>query len=268
MFRFSWLLLLSSIVGAATLKPEGVEAWDGYLASVIKHQRERTNFLWADESKGRHQHVRQGEIVVEETHSSAAQKPPSALIHDWTGAAFIPGAHIDDVVAIVRNYDRYKDYYPPTVMHSKLLEQNALKDRFTVTIMNSSVIVKTAVQTDCEATYTQVSDKRWYAISTATRIQEIDDYGRTGEHRVPVGQGGGYLWRLATITRFEERDGGVYFEVEAMALSRDIPLSLRFFVDPIVKRVSRNSLMESLKQTGHAVGEVVAGNLNTIASNP
>ena len=126
-------------------------------------------------------------------------------------------------------------------------------------MMNLSLL-RTAIETDCQATYTQVSDKRWYAISTTTRIQEVEDYGRPGEHRLPVGEGGGYIWRLASLTRFEERDGGVYLEVEALALSRDVPGSLRFVVGPIVRRVSRNSLTESLRQTGRAVTAVVAAN--------
>jgi hypothetical protein len=85
------------------------------------------------------------------------------------------------------------------------------------------------------------------------RVQEIEDYGRPGEHRLPEGQGGGYIWKLHSIARFEQRDGGVYVELEAMALSRDVPAMLRFVVDPIVRRVSRNSLFTSLEQTEHAV---------------
>ena len=42
--------------------------------------------------------------------------------------------------------------------------------------------------------------------------------------------------------------------LEAIALSRDIPAALRFVVDPIVRRVSRNSLLISLQQTDEAVG--------------
>jgi hypothetical protein len=51
----------------------------------------------------------------------------------------------------------------------------------------------------------------------------------------------------------EERDGGVYIELEAMVLSRDIPAALRWVVDPIVRRVSRSSLETSLQQTADAV---------------
>ena len=75
-----------------------------------------------------------------------------------------------------------------------------------------------------------------------------------------MGQGGGYIWRLASQVRLEERDGGVYLELEVMALSRDIPGSLRLFVEPIVRRVSRNSLAESLRQTEDAVGLAFAAN--------
>ena len=45
----------------------------------------------------------------------------------------------------------------------------------------------------------------------------------------------------------------MYVEVEAIALSRDIPVSLRWLVDPIVRRISRSSLVTSLQQTGDAV---------------
>jgi len=49
-------------------------------------------------------------------------------------------------------------------------------------------------------------------------------------------------WRLVTIARYMERDGGVYLEIEAIGLSRDIPGSVRWFVEPIVRNVSRQSL--------------------------
>lgn len=61
------------------------------------------------------------------------------------------------------------------------------------------------------------------------------------------------IWRLHCIMRFEERDGGVYIKVEAMALSRDIPAALRWAVEPIVRRVSRSSVATSLQQTKAAV---------------
>jgi hypothetical protein len=42
-------------------------------------------------------------------------------------------------------------------------------------------------------------------------------------------------------------------EVEVIGLSRDIPASLRWLVEPIVRHVSRASLSTSLQQTENAV---------------
>ena len=43
-------------------------------------------------------------------------------------------------------------------------------------------------------------------------------------------------------------DGGVYVEMETMALSRDIPAALRWMVDPIVQRVAKSAMTTSLRQ--------------------
>jgi len=46
-----------------------------------------------------------------------------------------------------------------------------------------------------------------------------------------------------------------------------VPVSLRFIVDPIVRRVSRNSLIESLQQTGRAVNEVAVNGIAIVAGS-
>ena len=84
-------------------------------------------------------------------------------------------------------------------------------------------------------------------------MQEIRHYGRPDQQELPPDQGSGYIWRLYSVARFEERDGGVYIELEAIALSRDIPVGVRWLVDPIVRRVSRNTLLISLQQMEQAV---------------
>lgn len=269
--RITLSLLLTPVAFAATLKPESVQAWDRYVAAaeakLEKRAQGNETFLWVDESQDRRRRVQNGEIVVAETYSGVNKKAPSALIHDWIGAAFIPGANVEDVIAVVRNYASYPEYYHPGVASAKVSSKSATEDKFSLVLVNQAVLVKTAVEAECHSTVTRLSDKIWYSETSATRIQEIEDYGRPTEHRLPAGEGGGYLWRLASITRYEERDGGVYVEVEAMALSRDIPLSLRFVVEPIVRRVSRSSLAESLRQTGQAVSTVVAANeSNKLAS--
>jgi hypothetical protein len=270
--RIALSLLLASAACACSLKPESIEAWDRYIAAananLVKRTQGKEPFLWVDESPDRRNRVQNGEIVVAETYSGVSKKAPSALIHDWIGAAFIPGAKVQDVIAVLRNYAAYAEYYHPGIASAKLLSQDGLEDRFRVLLVNQALVVKTAVEAECHSKLTRLSDKRWYGQTSASQIQEIEDYGRAGEHRLPVGEGVGYLWRMASNSRLEERDGGVYLEWEAMALSRDIPVSLRFVVDPIVRRVSRSALAESLRQTDQAVTAITAANgANKLASN-
>ena len=125
-------------------------------------------------------------------------------------------------------------------------------------LMSKAALARTALDSDYRTNYFQVDPHRWYSISYTTRVQEVEGVGEAGERKLPVDQGHGYIWRLYTITRYEESSGGVEIEVEAMALSRDIPAGVRWLVEPIVKRVSKNSMATTLRQTGQAVGATVA----------
>jgi hypothetical protein len=111
-----------------------------------------------------------------------------------------------------------------------------------------------------ETCYFQTDERRWYSITHTTQVQEIRHYGKPNEQELPPNQGSGYVWRLYSIARFEERDGGIYVEVEAIALSRDVPVAVRWVVNPIVRRVSRNSMLISLQQTKEAVRSTEAEN--------
>ena len=102
-----------------------------------------------------------------------------------------------------------------------------------------------------------VDAARWYIVGDSTRVQEIENYGRPNEHLLPPDHGRGFIWRLHSITRYEERDGGVYVEMEAIALSRDIPAAVRWFVAPAIARFSQSEIMTSLRQTREAVTAVV-----------
>jgi len=132
-------------------------------------------------------------------------------------------------------------------------------------LMNKSAIARTALDADYQTVYTQIDDHRWYSVTDATRLQEIAEYDTPSQHILPENHGTGLIWRLHSITRYEERDGGVYIEVEAIALSRDIPAGLRWVVEPIVRRVSRASVATSLQQTeaavrSHSTAETAGGN--------
>ena len=262
------LLLLVSVCtasSAAELKPETVEAWYEYICEANSRMQERLQvdgrFLWIDEAADRSQRVRGGEIIVEPVGEHNPRHVPDGLIHDWIGAVFIPNARLEDVIAVIRDYNRYKEYYRPIVIDSKLIHRDRNGDRASMLLMNKSLLVKTALDGDYQSSYFQVDSRRRYSISCTTRIQEVDGFGEPGEHRLPPDEGSGYIWRIYTIARFAERDGGVYVETEAIALSRDIPLAIRWMLDPIVGRVSYTSLRTVLQRTQDAVRATVAATL-------
>jgi hypothetical protein len=237
----------------AELKKESLDAWDQYLASANASMQERAKgqFLWADESHERLGRVRNGEVVVSPL-GHTPRAVPGGLIHHWIGAAFIPGAHIDDVIAVVRNYNRYAEFYKPSVIDAKTLSQKSAQDRFSVVMVDKAMFMRRALDSDYESRFTEVNSSKWYSVAETTRVQEVSDEGR-----IPDGEGSGYIWRLCTMSRYEERDGGVYLETEAIALSRPIPGALHWVVDPIVRRVSRASLTTSIGQTRDATGVLV-----------
>ena len=127
-------------------------------------------------------------------------------------------------------------------------------------LLDKALLSHAALDADFESTYCQLDDRRWYSIAHITRVQEIENYRESDERKLPADQGNGYLWRLSSMAVFEERDGGVYLEIEAIALSRDIPASLRWVVDPLVRRVSKRSLIAFLQETREGVNSTDAKN--------
>jgi hypothetical protein len=244
-------------VRAANLKAETVAAWDDYVQSVTAALQERVrpggSFLWTCESPDRLGNVHNGEIIVAPAPGRNPLKVPGGLIHHWVAAAFIPNVKLDDVLNVTRDYDRYQEFYQPSVIASKALARGDTDDYFSMRLMNKAFFLKTMLDADYHSSNVRLDDRRFYSISHSTRVQEIEDYNQPGEHRFPEGEGSGYIWKLFNVVRMEERSEGVYFEMETIALSRDIPVAVRFAVDPIVRRVSRNSMLMSIQQTEAAI---------------
>jgi hypothetical protein len=263
--RLAAILILLQVppsIGAATLTQETKAAWDIYLQAANDAMQARlqpgAHFLWLDDEPGRAESIRTKGPYIAPVGAHIPKKVPSGLIHDWLGVGFVPNVKIEDILRVLRDYDRYKDIYKPGVIDSISHGTDGMKDLFSMRLANKSVVSKTALDTDCEASYFRVDDQHWYAVSNTIHIQEVDKFGTPGQRTLPEDQGTGLIWRLSSITRLEERDGGVYAELEAIALSRDIPAAFRLFVTPIVRRVSRDSLATSLHQTKVAIDDNMA----------
>jgi hypothetical protein len=232
-----------------------------------QHVQATKPFLRIAENQDRMARARKGEIVVWPAAENNPRRVPAGLIHHWLGAAFIPNVRMGDVIAVLRNYSRYKDIYKPGVLDAKLLKQEGNGDRFSMLVRNGSFFTRTALDGEYDTTYCQVDDTRWYSVSSTVRLHEVENYGQPGERRLPPDRGHGYIWRAAGFSRFEEREGGVYLEDEVIVLSRDVPSAIRWMAGPIIRRVARETIATSIGSTRTAA-TAKAAETNVTAKRP
>jgi hypothetical protein len=258
--RMAVVVLLSTILFPAAgraedLKPETIKAWEQYIEEKKAEAKSSANapLVAANVDSNFWTQLRNGNILVAPAGPNIPRRVPSGLIHDWIATAFIPGATILQVLAAIRDYDRYKNMYRPGVVDSRVCTATEDEDTFSLVLVNRSPFAKRTLEGDFRALYFRVDERRWYSIFESMRIQEIAGYGGADERLLPAGDGSGLIWRAASITRYEEGDGGVVVQFEAMALSRDIPGALRWMIDPVVRRVSREYVQLSLQKTRDAV---------------
>ena len=214
-------------------------------------------FLWVDENQNLVRRVQAGEILAEPVDGSSPHPVPGGLIHDWIGALFVPKANLDGVMSVLNDYPRYKDFYRPMVAKASVLEKAPDHEKVTLLLVQKAYSVTAAVKTDNDVQIDRLDARRTYSSSLSTHVWEIADYGKPSEHALPEGHGPGYVWRTLIATRLEQRDHGVYVEMEMMGLSRGIPLAFRWLVQPLAERLPRIILLTMLKDTRDAVSEEI-----------
>jgi hypothetical protein len=246
------ILAVATISSAVELKPTTLQAWNSYVRTVTASMEHRANgpFLWVDESPELKKRALTGEpIVAPHDHD----KIQNGLIHHWVGAIFLPGATLDQVMAVLTDYDRYKDIYAPMIARSKLLERSDRSEKVNLLLVGKAAGIVGAVDTDDEIQTVKLDASKIYTISNSIRAQEISDYGKPGERMLPQDQGPGYVWRTFGITRLMQRDGGVYLETETVTLSRGIPWEFRWLIEPVTERLPRSIMIQTLNDLRQAV---------------
>lgn len=236
---------------ATDLKPETVKAFDEYIRAKEAHLRDqvsRGQFLWADQAPGRAQQLREGKILTEPSGDQAALRLPDALIHDWIGAVFIPGATVDRVINLVQDYEHQPLVYQPEVIGSKILQHTG-NDYKVLLRLKKKKVLTVVLNTEHAVHYERMDETRWQSWSHTTHIAEVENPGKANERELPAGKDHGFLWRLNSYWRFQEREGGVYMECEAISLTRSVPTGLGWLIDPIIRDLPRQSLYNALQAT-------------------
>jgi len=240
--------LLALPAFAAELKPKTVEAFDRYIRETEQRLDASKTFLWADELPERAQRIKAGEVLVQPFHTKAVNPVPNGLVHDWVGSVFIPGVTLQQVVALVQDYDRHKDVYKPEVIGSRVISHTGNDFRIFLRLLKKKVIT-VVLNSEHEVKYTPIDKTRWRSVSRTTKISEVENAGKPDEREKPPGTGEGFLWKLDSYWRFEERDGGVWLECEAVSLTRDVPTGLGWIVEPIIRDLPKESLANTLRST-------------------
>ncbi|MFB3923646.1 MAG: hypothetical protein ACE145_18125 [Terriglobia bacterium] len=250
---------------SADLTPEKVEGFERYVkateARIDAELKRPGAFLYMEglpepKRAAALATLKRGEIYMERLRTRDAagreMEAPSALIHHWTGAVFVPCVTLKQALGLVQNYDRHQDIYQPEVVRSKLVQRNGNDFKIFYRLRKKKVITVT-LSTDHDVHYFPVDATHCYSRSYTTRIQEVADADKPTEKEKPVGHDSGFLWRLYSYWRFEEKDGGVYIECESISLTRDIPWIARWIVGPMVTDIPKESLQMTMGSTRRAL---------------
>jgi len=243
---------MAKTVAPVQLKQKTQEAFDAYIRDAEAAMEQSLHgggaFLWSDADSERAQQVRGGQVVAQFWSGKGPVKVPNGLIHDWIGAASIPGATVEDVLTLLQNYDNHENIYKPEVVASRLIRHHGDDFKIYLRLLKKKVIT-VVLDTYHDVHYRSLEGKRWLCRSYTTKIAEVENAGSPRERVLPPDTGHGFLWRLYSYWRFQEREGDVCVECRAISLTRDVPLGLGWIIEPIIQELPKESLVNTLQAT-------------------
>jgi hypothetical protein len=238
------------------LRLQTLESFSAYIRDAEAEMDKTTGvsspFLWSDRSPERTELVRAGHVLAQFWSGRGPVRVPNGLIHDWIGTALIPGTTIEDTLALAQDYDNHKNVYQPQVIDSRLISRRSNDFRIYLRLLKKKILT-VVLDTYHDVHYRSLSGKRRLCRSYATRIAEVEHPGAPDERVLEPDNGYGFLWRLYSYWRFQEKKNDVYIECRAISLSRDIPFGLAWLIEPIVQQLPQESLIHSLEATRQAL---------------
>ena len=261
----SGTLLLVSFASAHALKaepsPAAASAFDAYIAALelrLARQHDSPSAFLAPLSSvpQSEMRLRKGDLVIEQLTPSSSADLPGAMIHHWRGAAFAPGAKAADFERLMKNFNAYPQRFAPRVLRAGELPQlpDQGNDHFRVFMrVRQRKVLTVVMDTTYDVTFGRLDPQHGYSISRSIRISEIDSPGTATERVLNPSEEHGFLWRLNTYWSYEERDDGLYMQIDTVSLTRSIPMGLAWAVRPFVESVPRESLESTLRSTCNAL---------------
>jgi hypothetical protein len=258
-FGFLFLVATSLVWAQPTtqLKPRTLEKFEEYVQRVegeisTASATAGPGFWISRLGEATLQKVEKGEIIIQ---AEEVPEISGGLVHDWSGAIFIPGVQAIEVFELLTDYDRHSGIYAE-VLEAETLE-NGEGFVFGRLLLKKKRVLTVVLDTKHRATYTQLGPGQWRIFSHSTKIAEVRDFGSSEQKELPVGQDSGFLWRLNAYWGVFEEKGGVFVACTTISLSRDIPWGLGWVIGPIVKSMPRETLEDTLLATRVALVKTI-----------
>ena len=244
-------------ISTAQPAPAAISAFDAYTSRVEsrlarQHQSPAAflslNAPQPDSSK----RLRAGELIIEQLTPAASDNVSGAMLHHWRGTAFVPGAKASDLQHLLSDFSSYPQHFSPEVLRAGVTHRDGDRMQAWMRVRQQHVLT-VVMDTAYDVTFGQLDAQHRYSISRSTRITEIASPGTPSEHPLSPGDEHGFLWRLNTYWTWEERDGGLYLQIESVSLTRSIPRGLAWAVRPYIESVPRESLEFTLRAAQNAL---------------
>jgi hypothetical protein len=257
-------LLLAASCVASELEKATIEAFNHYV-EVAEQQMQSSlradgPFLWIDfrpEAKRDrlYAQLRSGQFVIRQvdTYDDGREIDiPDGMVHHWIGLAFVPGATLKTAEAVLEDYEDYAQIYAPQVRRSRVYGREGEDFKLYMQLYKDSPR-RVSYNANFNVQRTRLGPERIASSSISTRIAQLQDPSQPDSSEYSVGQDSGYLWRMNDYWRYEQKDGGVYMQVEAISLSRDVPGFLGWIVHPIIRKVARQTMADLLESNRRAI---------------
>jgi hypothetical protein len=241
-----WLMLLCfaaltpGLARGAELQPRTSHAYDAYLEEA------RSAFLARiRRSPVALPHGAEGILFAGPAKEDGIISLSGGLVHHWVARAFVRGVTLEEVVDVSSAFAAYRTVYK-AVIASELLATEGDTYRVLLRVKAREAGISVVLQIASTVQYVYPTSGTAYTMSHAHEIREVKNAGTRDEELLQAGQDRGYLWRANTFTQYVEHADGVYVETETLALSRQFPPLLGWFIEPIARRLGRRSSETSM----------------------
>jgi hypothetical protein len=219
-------LLTAAALEAQAIKPETLSAYGSYVQSAEARMAARKTFLIGE--------TKSPKVATTPGNGQNPHKIAGAMVYDWVGTIFIPGASVARTVRMLQDYDHRAAYFADVIASSKLNCRTG-DNRFGFTMRIKEPVV---ADSDNEVTWERIDAAHWRCRSVSGDVGEI-------------GSKKGYLQRLNSYWRFVETPEGVMVEGQTITLSGEFGSFMRALgsLAGISPEKSLRRTLESMKES-------------------